>query len=199
MIRIFSVVLLLLFVSNSVSFSQKIPKTEWDSLLRTVGQENFRSSAVQAEKYLLLFTKDDRSLEKALLVYIDIFSHSGMVSLKQETFDELKQHIEPYNGQQAVLPGFPVSLTETPDFNKIHLYDTDTTTGFVAASNAKADAVLCFCFFTFKKKLNTIEFLGRSVEAGGTIEKIEVNPKKSLDWILRLTLKNAYIFKDERR
>ncbi len=189
----------MIIATSAVSFSQKIPKTQWDSLLKNISQENFRSSAVQAEKYLLSFTKDDRSLEKALLVYVDIFSHSGMVSLKQETFDELKQNIELYIGQQAVLPGFPVSLTETPDFNKIHLYDTDTTTGFVAASNAKANAVLCFCFFTFKKKLNTIEFLGRSVEAGGTIEKIEINQKKSLDWILRLTFKNAYIFKDEKR
>ena len=197
--RILLLSLCMIIATSAVSFSQKIPKTQWDSLLKNISQENFRSSAVQAEKYLLSFTKDDRSLEKALLVYIDIFSHSGMVSLKQETFDELKQNIELYIGQQAVLPGFPVSLTETPDFNKIHLYDTDTTTGFVAASNAKANAVLCFCFFTFKKKLNTIEFLGRSVEAGGTIEKIEINQKKSLDWILRLTFKNAYIFKDEKR
>ena len=197
--RILLLSLCMIIATSAVSFSQKIPKTQWDSLLKNISQENFRSSAVQAEKYLLSFTKDDRSLEKALLVYVDIFSHSGMVSLKQETFDELKQNIELYIGQQAVLPGFPVSLTETPDFNKIHLYDTDTTTGFVAASNAKANAVLCFCFFTFKKKLNTIEFLGRSVEAGGTIEKIEINQKKSLDWILRLTFKNAYIFKDEKR
>ncbi len=197
--RIVLLPLWMILATCSVSFSQKIPKTQWDTLLRTVGQEDFRSSAVQAEKYLLSFTKDDRSLEKALLVYIDIFSHSGMTAAKQETFEELKQHLELYIGQQAVLPGFPVSISEAPDFNKIHLYDTDTTTGFIAASNAKATSVLCFCFFTFKKKLNTVEFLGRSVEAGGTIEKIEVNPKKSLDWILRLTIKNAYIFKDEKR
>ncbi len=197
--RILLLTTCMIIATSAISFSQKIPKTQWDSLLKTVGQENFRSSAVQAEKYLLSFTKDDRSLEKALLVYIDIFSHSGMVSLKQETFDELKQHIEPYIGQQAVLPGFPISLTETPDFNKVHLYDTDTTTGFIAASNAKANAVMCFCFFTFKKKLNTNEFLGRSVEVGGTIEKIEVNPKKTVDWIVRLTFKNAYIFKDEKQ
>lgn len=52
---------------------------------------------------------------------------------------------------------------------------------------------MCFEKFIFKDKINLDNFSEKSfVRCGGILEKIEMNPNKSLIWVLRLTVTDAF-------
>ena len=75
---------------------------------------------------------------------------------------------------------------------KFDVSDT-TNEALVTATNSKGTNILCFERFLFKDKINPDDFPDKTlVRCGGTLEKIETNPNKSMIWILRLTIKDAF-------
>ena len=116
-----------------------------------------------------------------------------MVTENQMTYKELEKNVLKFQGQKIIMSAHPVT-TKDGALRQLKFEVTDSTnTAFTSATNSAGENILCFEKFIFKDKINIDDFPEKSfVRCGGTLEKIETNPSKSLIWILRLTVTDAF-------
>ena len=115
-----------------------------------------------------------------------------MVSENQMTYKELEKNVMKFQGQKIMMSAHPVT-TKDGALRQIKFDVSDSTNAaFTSATNSNGANILCFEKFTFKDKINLDDFPEKSfVRCGGTLQKIETNPNKSLIWVLRLTVIDA--------
>jgi hypothetical protein len=185
------ILLLVLFVRFQFFYGQTVSYEDFKSIIPYLQIEDWKMAFKESSRILSLAEKDT-SEYKAIVLYMNIFSAAGMVSKEQMTFDELSKNIMKYQGQKIIMSGHQVT-TEQGALKKLLFSVTDSTNeAFTSATNSKGTSIFCFEHFYLKDKVNTEDFKDAIVRCGGTLDKIEINPKKSLIWILRLTVKDAF-------
>ncbi|MEO8150852.1 MAG: hypothetical protein ABI723_24680 [Bacteroidia bacterium] len=187
---------LILFVTLYQSYGQTVTYDDFKSLIPFLQAEDWKSAFNQSAK-ILKGTENDSSDYKAIVLYINIYTAAGMVSVGDMTYDDLAKNVMKYKGQKIIMSAHPVSDSETKTINKTHLTVNDSTNeAFTSASNGKGTSIFCFEKIKVKDKIDLSEFPANSfARCGGTLEKIETNPNKSTIWILRLTVVDAFIRK----
>jgi hypothetical protein len=182
----------ILFLRLYLSYGQTLTHDDFTSLIPYLKTEDWKSAFKESAK-LLKSEEKDTSEYHAIILYINIFSAAGMVTEEQMTYKELEKNIMKFQGQKIIMSAHPVTLKDGA-LRQIKFDVTDTTNAaYTSATNAKGINILCFEKFLFKDKINLDDFPEKSfVRCGGTLEKIELNPNKSMIWILRLTVKDAF-------
>lgn len=174
------------------SYAQTLTYDDFKSLIPYLKTEDWKSAFKESAKLLKSADKDTSEFH-AIILYINIFSAAGMVTEEQMTYKELEKNVMKFQGQKIIMSAHPVT-TKDGALRQVKFDVTDSTnTAFIAATNSKGVNILCFEKFLFKDKINLADFPEESfVRCGGTLEKIETNPNKSMIWILRLTVKDAF-------
>jgi len=180
-------------LSITISHAQTISYDDFKSIIPSLQKEDW-SSAFNTSKNLLEAAPNDSSDFKAIVIYINIFSAAGMVTEGKMTYDELEQNIMKFKGQRILMSAHPVSENESNTLNQTMFSEIDSHfEGFTSATNAKGTNIFCFEKFYFNDKLNLKKLKKSIVRCGGTLDKIELNPNKSMIWIVRLTVTDAYV------
>ena len=181
-----------LFLGLFQSYGQTLTYDDFKSLIPYLQTENWKSAFKESTKLLKSADKDTSEFH-AIILYINIFSAAGMVTEGQMTYKELENNVMKFQGQKIIVSAHPVTIKDGA-LRQIKFDVTDSTNAaFVAATNSKGTNILCMEKFTFKDKINLDDFPEKTiVRCGGTLEKIETNPNKSMIWILRLTVKDAF-------
>lgn len=185
-------VTLILFFGLSQSYGQSITYEDFKSLIPYLRTEDWKTAFKESSKLLQTADKDTSDF-KAIVLYINIYSAAGMVSAGQMTYKELEKNVVKFQGQKIVMSAHPVAHDNGGALNATYLTVNDTTNeAFTTATNSKETNILCFEKFYIKDKIIPEDFQTSAVRCGGTLEKIELNPNKSMVWILRLTVKDAF-------
>lgn len=174
---------MLLFISMG-SNAQTISYEDFKALIPYMEQEDWKNAFKQSAK-LLDGAGSDSSDLKAIVLYMNILSSAGLVTIGQMTHAELDKHVVKFQGQKIVMSSRrvkPINFTITDSTNE----------AFFSTNNIKGTNILCFEKFYFNEKVNVAALEGAFIRFGGILEKIETNPNKSKIWILRLTVKNAF-------
>jgi hypothetical protein len=184
--------LIILFIGLSQSYGQTLSYDDFKSLIPYLKTEDWKSAFKESGKLLKSADKDTSEFH-AIILYINIFSAAGMVTENQMTYKELEKNVMKFQGQKIIMSAHPVT-TKDGALRQLKFEVTDSTnTAFTSATNSAGANILCFEKFIFKDKINLDDFPEKSfVRCGGTLEKIETNPNKSLIWILRLTVTDAF-------
>jgi len=185
----------ILFFGLYQSYGQTLTYNDFKSLIPYLKTEDWKSAFKESDKLLKSADKDTSEFH-AIILYINIFSAAGMVTENQMTYQELETNVMKYQGQKIIMSAHPVTSKDGA-FNQTKFEVTDSTnTAFTSASNSTGTNILCFEKFIFNNKISLDDFPEKSfVRCGGTLEKIETNPNKSLIWILRLTVNDAFAIK----
>lgn len=184
--------LIILFIGLNQSFGQTLSYDDFKSLIPYLKTEDWKSAFKVSSKLLKSADKDTSEFH-AIILYINIFSAAGMVTENQMTYKKLEKNVMKYQGQKIIMAAHPVT-TRDGALSQIKFEVTDSTNiAFTSATNNAGTNILCFEKFIFKDKINLDDFPEKSiVRCGGTLEKIEINPNKSMIWILRLTVSDAF-------
>lgn len=182
------IILLGFFVANA----QTVTYDDFKSLIPYLKTEDWKSAFNESSK-LLKSAKKDTSEFKAIVLYINIFSASGMVANGDMSYRELEKNVTKFVGQKIIMSSHPVTTREGA-LRQTKFSITDTTNeAFTSATNANETKILCFEKFLFKDKIDISNFSSKTlVRCGGILEKVETNPNKSMIWILRLTVNDAF-------
>ena len=184
--------LIILFAGLNQSFGQTLSYDDFNSLIPYLKTEDWKSAFKESSK-LLKSTDKDTSEFHAIILYINIFSAASMVTKNQMTYEELEKNVIKFQGQKIIMSAHPVTSKDGA-LSQLKFEVTDSTnSAFTSATNYAGTNILCFEKILFKDKINLADFPEKSiVRCGGTLEKIQTNPNKSMIWILRLTVKDAF-------
>lgn len=184
--------LIILFLGINQSYGQTLSYDDFKSLIPQLKTENWKSAYKESSK-LLKSAEKDTSEFHAIILYVNILSAAGMVIENQMTYKELEKNVMKFQGQKIIMPAHPVTNKDGA-LRQLKFEITDSTNiAFTTATNSTNTNILCFEKFIFKDRINLDDFSEKSfVRCGGTLKKIETNPNKSLTWILRLTVTDAF-------
>jgi hypothetical protein len=178
--------------------SQTVSTDDFMRLVPYLEQENWKP-AFELSYKILKSTPGDTSDLHAKVVYIIIFSAAGMVTVGDMNYKTLKKNIMKYEGQKVIMPFHPYYEDNSNPISVTSFTLNDSTNqAFTPAANAAGTCIFCFEIVKIKDKINVSDYLDNTlVQCGGSIESIETNPNQSTIWVVRLTVKDGYIIKDE--
>jgi hypothetical protein len=126
---------------------------------------------------------------------MNIMSAAGMVTTGQMSYEQLKKQVSKFEGQKILSVSRPVTMKDG-SFGQTKLYAAETSyEAFTSVTNAKKVNILSFEKFIIKDRINIYDFQQSDIHCGGTLDKIETNPSQSIAWVLRLTVKDAFVRK----
>ncbi len=185
-------IILLFLVGTLQCFSQTISYENFKSLIPYLQIEDW-DSAFKESEILLNNVEKDSSEFKAITIYINIYSAAGMVANGKMTYEELEKKIMLFQGQNIIMLAHPIRKEKDSSLNFTKLISSKEA--FTIAANKKGINILCFEKIYFKEDINIQELNDPFIRCGGILDKIEMNPNKSDIWILRLTVKDAFVRK----
>jgi len=177
------------------SYCQTLTDEDFKSLVPYLQKEDWKSAFIQSTK-LLNSAERDTSDYHAKILYINIFAAAGMVSVGDMTYSTLSKNVLKFKGRKVIMPFHPVSDVIPLSATSLTVNDS-VNQAFTSAANSLGTNIFCFETFEIKDKINVADFPeGSFIQCGGILSKIETNPNKSKIWVLRLTVSNAFIRKD---
>lgn len=186
-----SIILLLLIISLP-GFTQIVSYDDFKSLIPYLQKEDWKNAYEQSGK-LLKGTEKDTSDYRAIVVYINIFSGAGLVSIGEMTHEKLLNAVKKYEGQKIKMSAHPVTDNAGALNQTLFTINDTINEAFTSAGNGAGTSIFCFEKFTFNNPLDPADFSkGVNIRCSGVLQKVEANPNKSKIWILRLTVKDAY-------
>jgi hypothetical protein len=111
------------------------------------------------------------------------------------TYLQLEQHVKKFIGHRMIMSAHPTTTdTVKVAFNTTILKKrNDHTIGEETSTNDGATSIFAFEYYNFEENFDINEWNGLTSRIGGILEKVEFNPNKSLIWIMRLYIKDAWI------
>ena len=183
--------LLISLAIASNSFGQTITYEDFKEVIPFLQKEDYKG-AYEKTSTLLTTKPDENSDFKGIVMYMNIYSATGMVILDQMTYEEFEKATKNFVGQNIVMSAHP--CIEGDGYNSLQFIKDETgkVKGMTITSNSKNTNILCFEYFEYAEKVNPGDFIGKNVRCGGTLSEIEVNPNKSKIWVARLKITNAF-------
>jgi len=185
-----------IFLINSLNFfAQELTYEDFKSIIPFLKTEDYKGAFNKSQE-LLNSTKPDTTDIRAQISYMNIYSSAGMVTLEQMSHKDFGENLKKFIGKKLRMPGHPCldSIAKAP-FNSFQFLKNDKKElhGYTMVANTKKINILLFEYYDFKDKYNPEDFIGNNVRCGGILESFEVNSNKSLIWIGRLHISNAYV------
>jgi hypothetical protein len=179
---------------HSVSAQTTITAEDCAKLRQSLNSENWLYLYKESSK-LLKSAELDTSDFRAEVLYMNLISAAGMVTIGQMTFNLLQKNIMKYEGQKIICSMRPVTMFDGK-FGEIKLFASENSyEAFASITNSKKVNILSFEKFVIKDKIDIYEYQQSNIHCGGILEKIETNPSHSITWVLRLTVKDAFVRK----
>lgn len=177
-----------------LSYGQALTQADCDRLAPYLNKEDWKSAFKESSK-LLKANETDSSDFHAMILYINLISAAGMVTETQMSFKELEKMVSKYEGQRIIMMARPVT-TRDGVLGKTKFSASETSyEAFTSVTNSKKLNILSFEKFIIKDRININELQDTTVNCGGILEKIETNPSMSINWVLRITVKDAFVRK----
>lgn len=185
----------LLFLSGiNLSKGQNLTQADYNRLTPLIANEDWKTAFKESSK-LLKDNETDSSDFHAMLIYINMISAAGMVTESDLSYKELEKIVSKYEGQKIIMVSRPVTMKDGA-FGKTKFSASETSyEAFSSVTNAKKLNILSFEKFIIKDRININELQDTTVHCGGILEKIETNPSMSINWVLRITVKDAFVRK----
>ncbi len=185
---------ILMLIGFHSSTAQPVTKEDCIQLNTALSSENWKHVFKESTK-LLKQAENDSSDYRAIVLYMNLMSAAGMVTIGEMTFKELEKNVMKYQGQKIITSSRPVTM-ENGKFGATKLFAAEKSyEAFTSVTNSKKVNILSFEKFIIKDKINIYEYQQTNVHCGGILEKIETNPSQSITWVLRLTVKDAFVRK----
>ncbi|TWI78303.1 hypothetical protein IQ13_3985 [Lacibacter cauensis] len=187
-------ILSLLFplIIATVSYGQVIIYDDFKSVIPFLQKEDFKG-AFDKTSQLLSSTQNDSSDLRGIVIYMNIFSSAGMVTLDQMSHADFLKKANKYVGQRLVMSAHPYIDSSAHGYNSLQFFTKDgQLQGMTITANNTKTNILCFEYFKYAGPINPSEFIGKNVRCGGTLISVEVNPNNSKIWISRLHIGNAF-------
>jgi hypothetical protein len=189
------IILTLLFpvIFGTTIYGQVITYDDFKTVIPFLQKEDFKE-AFKKTSQLLSTTQNDSSDLRGIVTYMNIFSSAGMVIVNQMTHDEFKKNADKYVGQWIVMPAHPcIDSSISGAFDVLQFLTNDgRIEGITIAGNKTKTNILCFEHFNYADPIKPSDFIGKNVRCGGVLEKVDINPNKSMIWISRLHISNAF-------
>lgn len=189
------ILILVFLMSSTTFFAQELTYEDFKSIIPFLKTEDYKG-AFDRSRELLNSTKPDTTDIRAQVSYMNIYSSAGMVTLKQMSHQEFGDNLKKFIGKKLKMPGHPCldSIAKAP-FNSFQFLKDDAgqLQGYTMVANKEKVNILLFEYYNFKDAYDAEDFIGNNVRCGGILESYEVNPNKSLIWIGRLHISNAYV------
>jgi len=146
---------LILFLGICQSYGQTLTHEDFVSLIPALKEENWKSAFKESTKLLKRSEKDTTEFH-SIILYINIFSASGMVSEGQMSYEDLEKNIMKFQGQKVIMPAHPVT-TRDGALSQIKFEVNDSTNeAFTSATNAKGTNSLLFVVAELLTRLKQI-------------------------------------------
>lgn len=177
----------------SNSFAQTITYEDFKEVIPFLQKEDYKG-AYEKTSTLLTSKPDENSDFKGIVMYMNIYSATGMVILDQMTYEEFEKATKNFVGQNIVMSAHPCIESDANGYNSLQFITDESgeMKGMTITSNSKKTNILCFEYFEYAEKVNPSDFVGKNVRCGGTLSAIEVNPNKSKIWVAKLRITNAF-------
>ncbi|GGH08208.1 hypothetical protein [Pedobacter zeae] len=173
------------------SQAQTVSYNDFKKLIPYLQTEDWKN-AYRISSDLLSSSEKDTSDYRAIVLYANILSASGMVTQRLMTFEQLEKAMSKHKGHRILFSSHPITQKEG-SLNSVKFSDAKSAKdAFITATNKEGAHILCFENIIFKAPVNPASFNNSFVRCGGKIDKIEFNPNKSLVWITRLTIKDGF-------
>lgn len=173
------------------SFGQEISYDDFKSVIPFLQKEDFKGAFDQTSQLLNASPNDSSNLH-GIVVYMNIFSAAGMVTLDQMSHDDFLKNANKFIGQRIVMPIHPCVDSASQGFNSLQFFTKDGQfQGMTIAANKEKTNILFFEYFKYAEPINPADLIGKNVRSGGTLASVEVNPNKSKIWISRLHIDQA--------
>lgn len=144
MIKLFLTLFLPLIIIITTN-AQTISYEDFKNVIPYLQKEDFKE-AYKITSSLLKSTINDSSDLRAIVIYMNIFSASGMVTLNQMTHNEFKKNTKNFIGQYIVMSAHPCVDSSANSFNSIKFTTNENgeLEGMTVASNKDMTNILCF-------------------------------------------------------
>ena len=176
-------------------FGQELTYEDFKSIIPFLKTEDYKGAFNRSQE-LLNATKPDTTDIRAQIRYMNIYSSAGMVTLEQMSHKEFGKNLKKFVGQKLKMPGHPCldTIAKAP-FNSFQFLKNEKKElhGYTMVANKEKINILLFEYYNFKDKYLPEDYIGNNVRCGGILESYDVNPNKSLIWIGRLHISNAYV------
>ncbi len=186
-----ALLLTVFLISNA--YSQSVTYEDFRTVIPSLQKEDFKEAFDKSSK-ILSSTQNDSSDLRGIVTYMNIFSAAGMVVLNQMTHDDFIKNANKYIGQYIVMSAHPCVDTSSRAFNSLQFTKDESgkLQGFTIAANNAKTSILCFEYFDYAAPVNPSEFIGKNVRCGGILKAVETNPNKSIIWVARLRIADAF-------
>jgi len=187
------ILFLLVFSSFTALQAQQITQEDYKSIIPFVQSEDWKSAFKMSSK-LLEKAQNDTSEFKSMVSYLNIYAAAGMVSIGKMNIKKLSEITMKYKGQAIFMAGHIASKDGKNTLNKTFLSVLEgKSQGFTIVTDKRAK-ILLLEDIAFAKDVDPSFYTGSYVRCGGLLKDIEVNTdKNNTDWILKLTVSNAFI------
>jgi hypothetical protein len=166
--------------------SAEIPETEWNEIVKSFEAEDWNKTVLLSSVVLKKITADNEAKQLAQIRYFYLFALAGKVSQNRMTFDELKTLSDGLLGKEFVMPRRKILADCQKALNYICGMKDYYRTWRVTATNKAFTAIHSFEYVQLPEKVDIELNAEKEVVMGGKLLKIEFNPKKTTDWIMRL-------------
>ena len=185
--------LLLFLLKTTSSYGQGITYDDFKKVIPYLQTDDFKA-AFEKTEVLLDMSQNDSSDLRGIVMYMNILSAAGMVSLDKMSYEDFSKNTSKYVGQWIVMPAHPCIDSSSNGYNSLQFISQDgKLEGMTISANISRTNILCFEYFNYSAPINPPNFIGKSVRCGGVLKEIEVNPNKSKIWISRLHVSDAFI------
>jgi hypothetical protein len=169
----------------------KISEAEWNEIVKALKAEDWDKTLILVSASLKKLKTDNENKQLARLRYFQLYSLAGKVSKNPAVYNELEKIANSYIGQDFLMPSREIAADCDKKLNYIcPVLDTEKVLR-VTAINKSATAILSFEYVQLADKFDVIANNGKQVFLGGRLKKIQFNPEKSSDWIMRLYFENG--------
>lgn len=191
LMKIIFTILISLTIATT-SFGQEISYDDFKSVIPFLQKEDFKG-AFDKTSQLLASTQNDSSDLHGIVVYMNIFSAAGMVTLDQMTHANFLKNANKFVGQKIVMSAHPCIDSSSQGYNSLKFVTVDgQLQGLTISANNKKTNILCYEYFKYFDRIIPADFIGKNIRSGGTLASVEVNPNNSKIWISRLHIVNAF-------
>ncbi len=189
----FLLVLIFTTVLSCCSFAQIINQNDLEQIFKALDDGEYKT-AFKKSTDILNEPLNDSSEFRGIIVYANIISAAGLVSLNKMTHEKFLLTASKFVGQKIITPPYPCVDSGRVSFNSFGFRTDDAGLyGTVTSTNKTATSIFSFEKYKFAIFVIPGDYLEKYVSCAGILDSIEVNPNKSTIWISRITIRDTYL------
>lgn len=189
-----SVVIIL--IANLNFLSGQITPEDVKPLFESLGKEQFEEANKISRELLGRFENIESPII-GVLRYANLFSGAVLVAEGKMKHKELKIITQGLKGKTLMMAAHPTTTDTTQDVFKYNVLKREEgkIISTTKASNSDNSIVYIFEHFEFDNEFEIGEYDNKDTRCRGVLKKVQLNRKKSKNWIVKIYLEDAEIHK----